>query len=92
MRRRARWWPQALLIVATIMRRGTMRGQGANVCDLGRDALFAALSPIKPTSLLDFFHDTAEPKINAISRMAPMTGNLIPQMTESRLAKSTFTP
>jgi hypothetical protein len=57
------------------MRRGTISGQGANVCDLGRAARFAALSPIKPPSFSDFFHDTAEAKINVISRMAPMTGN-----------------
>jgi hypothetical protein len=74
------------------MRRGVTPGQGANVCDLGRAAGFAALSSIKPSSFSDFFHDTAEPNINAISRMAPMTGNLLPQITESGLAKSTFTP
>jgi hypothetical protein len=74
------------------MRRGVMPGQGANVCDLGRAARFVALSSIKPSSFSGFFHDTAEPNINAISRMAPMTGNLLPPMTESGLAKSTFTP
>jgi hypothetical protein len=69
--RRARWWPQAFLIVATSMRRGAMCGQGANVCDLGRAVRFAALSPIKPPSFSDFVHDLAEPKINAISEWLP---------------------
>ena len=37
---RRREAPQAVLIVAAIMRRGTMPGQGGNVCDLGRHACF----------------------------------------------------
>jgi hypothetical protein len=48
-----------------------MSGQGANVCDLGRPARFVALPPIKPSSFLDFLHDTAEAKINATAEWLP---------------------
>ena len=72
LRRRDARRPQAVLIVATIMRRGAMPGQGGNVCDLGRLARPASLSLI---SRADHFRVlTAASKINAIGRMAPMTG------------------
>jgi hypothetical protein len=38
------------------------------------------------------FQVLVEPKINVIAGMAPMTGILLPEMTESGLAKLTFTP
>jgi len=71
MRRRARWWPQALLIVATIMRRGTMRGQGANVCDLGRAAGLPPCRRSNRRHFSDFFNDPSEAKINAIAEWLP---------------------
>ena len=42
--------PQAVLIVAMIMRRGAIAGQGGNVCDLGRPVRLSALSrSIRPS-------------------------------------------
>jgi hypothetical protein len=75
-----------------IMRRGTMPGQGANVCDLGRDGGLPCCRRSKQRQFSYLFNDLAEPKINVIARMAPMTGVLIPLMTESGLAKPGVTP
>jgi hypothetical protein len=81
-----------LLIVETIMRRGTMPGQGANVCDLGRDGGLPCCYRSNRRHFSELFNDPAQPKINVIARMAPMTGVLVPSMTESGLAKLPVTP
>jgi hypothetical protein len=58
------------LIVAIIMRRRAIAGQGGNVCNLGR--LARSRSCLR--SIGCHFRVFAEPKINVIARMAPMTG------------------
>jgi len=52
------------------MRRGTMPGQGGNVCDLGR----AAGSRPCHGSKSHLFRRLAQPEINVIAGMAPIIG------------------
>jgi len=53
------------------MRRGTMFGQGANVCDLGRAAGRPPCRRSNQRHFSDFFNDPAEAKINAIAEWLP---------------------
>jgi hypothetical protein len=74
------------------MRRETMPGQGANVCDLGRDGGSPCCCRSNWRQFSVLFNDSAEPKINVIAGMAPMKGFILPSMTESGLAKPDVNP
>jgi hypothetical protein len=68
-----------------------MPGQGANICNLGRAARFAAFAD-QTTVIFGFSSRYGRGKNQRYRRMAPMTGILLPPMTESRLAKPAVTP
>jgi len=53
------------------MRRGTMPGQGGNVCDLGRPPRQRSCHGSNHRHFSENFHDTAEAKINAIAEWHP---------------------
>jgi hypothetical protein len=67
------------------MRRWTLGGQGANVCDLGRSGFDLGQES-------DHFRVLAKAKINVIARMAPMKGIQEPSAAYSGLAMAGVTP